>query len=202
MKKITFLVIIASMLVFTSVAQNKDSLRVAKFTSSSVGKFIFKIDKTKTKIVYSLVEANKLLNASGTKDILLSLTDEKDETTCIHFFKLSDGRLVRIENVVGIIRFYFSVDYWDPAKKNGQKLVECWVTENGNITELATLYGIDPKGKNGFVTSAEVIKSTEELKKSGVSFSMQVNGNNPISEKDPVVIRYQKEINDLLKVLK
>jgi len=160
-----------------------------EITESLVGKYLFNINPQTTHIVKSLNEANKVMN-SGIKDFLL---DEQD--MLIRFLVLDDGRLLRIENEQ-TSRFYFVSQYYDENKINQENLAECWIDKNGKVVEISTKYNVDSKGKNGFVIDDKTIK---EIKSSGTRITF--NDSLPISEQDPLVLRYQKIVDQALELL-
>jgi hypothetical protein len=182
MKTKIILVLIA---IISAVSTNAQT---TELSSSPVGKLLFVVDAQKTTIVKSNDEANKAMN-SGVEDILLI-----EDGITIRFLVLSDGRLIRLESQ-GSVRFYFVSQYYNEDKIDQEKLVECYIDQNGKVSEIKTKYHVDPNGKNGFVVANETVAS---MKSSGAVF--EYNGAPPISKKDPLVIRYQKEIDTLLKL--
>ena len=183
MKTKIILVIVLSVFVLITKAQT-DTLE-----SSTVGKLLFATNPQKTKVVSSGDEANKIMN-SETKDFVLI-----EDGITIRFLVLSDGRLIRIENE-GSMRFYFVSQYYDKSKINSEKLVECFIDEDGKVSEIKTKYRVDSNGKNGFVIADKTVKT---MKLSGAVF--EYNGAPPISDKDPLVVRYQKIVDETLKLL-
>ncbi|HPC34338.1 MAG TPA: hypothetical protein PLP73_01650 [Candidatus Absconditabacterales bacterium] len=185
MNKKLFFVVIA--ILFAITARSQSAL-----SSSLVGKLLFATTQ-KTKVVKSVDEANKAMNL-GIKDLLVITLIEDSINVRIRVIVLPDGRLCRIEND-GNQRFYFISQYYDESKKNPEKLVECFINKNGKVTEIEAKYAVDPNGKNGFVIDDQIIK---EMEKSKAVF--EYNDAPFLSDKDPLVVRYQRIVDETLKL--
>jgi hypothetical protein len=180
MKTKIFLVIISMIIGFTTNAQMNED-----FTNSKVCKSMLKVN-TKTKKAASIEEATKMMN-SGVNDVLLYDTIK---LVFCRFLILENARLVKIVNEIPSNNFSFISTYFDKTRVEAEKLIECTIDQNGKVLILSTEQKMDPKGKDGAVYPDSLLTN---------SMPFTVNGKAPISDKDPIVIRYQKEIDALLK---
>ncbi|OGI69966.1 hypothetical protein A3A09_02390 [Candidatus Nomurabacteria bacterium RIFCSPLOWO2_01_FULL_42_20] len=163
--------------------------------NSPIGKLIYDPKSADIETTsWSLYAWKTILNSPEERDILLLdwAPIFSDVTLNVRLSKLKDGRIVIIS--ISDRRpesFYVMIRYKKGDKSfNESKLVECRVSPEGTIVELSTQHGIDPNGKDGFVE--------------------YVNGKSPngtskkyaIKTEDPLVKRYQNEVNNAFLLLK
>jgi len=160
--------------------------------SSPIGKLIYGPYPKDIKKVSTLFDLWNKGDNPEIKDILLLdyyISWPIQVIINVRVIKLNDGRVSIITyssdrpNSFHIMIKYLDEDEFDPSK-----VVECHVDKEGLIAELSIKYGIDPNGKDGIVLyNGKQLSETSETLKTDKEF---------IRSDDPIVQRYQKEINN------